>query len=357
VTTTRRASFAPRSAGWGPRSCDGWGSGAIRALGPKARARAVAFATWALLAARAAEAAEPSPEAAAAEALYGSAKDALARGDNRRACELFEESFRVQPGAGTLLNLGECHSRLGQWTAALDSFRQARERLAPGDYRIAFAERRIADLENATPHLELRLSGPSPKEVRVFLDDREIPAESLGAPLAVDPGTHVLLVRAPEHRDERTEVTLAEHEVKRLELAPGPLLPGGLGMSPDATSVSAAVAPPDPGRMQRIWGFGVGGVGLVALGAGGILGLTAHATYDAALSHCPTGPASCTLEGAQGGHSAEVQATASTVAFVAGGAAIVTGAALIFTARKNGKVAVTSQVRVGSALLTIRGNW
>jgi hypothetical protein len=317
----------------------------------------VAFAASTILAERAAEAAEPSPEAAAAEALYGSAKDALARGDNRRACELFEESFRVQPGAGTLLNLGECHARLGQWAAALDYFRQARRRLAPGDYRIAFADKRISDLEGTAPRLELRLSGPSPEEVHVFLDDREIPAESLGAPLAVDPGTHVLLVRAPQRRVERTEVTLEEREIKTLELAPGPLLPGGLGMSPSATGVSAAGAPPDPGRVQRIWGFSVGGVGLVALGAGGILGLTAHATYDAALSHCPTGPASCTLEGAQGGHSAEVQATASTVAFAAGGAAIVTGAALFFTARKSSKVAVTSQILVGSALLTIRGSW
>jgi tetratricopeptide (TPR) repeat protein len=318
---------------------------------------AVALAFSSILVPQSADAAGPSPEAVAADALYGSAKEALARGETRRACELFEESLRVQPAAGTLLNLGDCHFHLGQWMAALDYFRQGRKRLVPGDYRISFADKRITDLESAVPHLELSLSGAPPSDVRVFLDEREIPLDSLGAALAVDPGTHVFIVRAPEHRDERIEVTVKERETKTLALAAGPLLPGGRGGSLDVPPGAAAASASNRGRAQRIWGFAFGGLGAVALGTGAVLGLTAHATYDDALSHCPTGPASCTLPGVQGGHNAELEATASTIAFVAGGAAIATGAVLVFTASKSNKVAVTSQILVGSAFVSVRGLW
>ncbi len=321
--------------------------GLQRALAASALAASAVFAT------AAAEAADPDPEVAAADALYRSAKEALARGDNGRACELLEQSLRLQPAPGTLLNLGECHARLGQWVAALDAFRQARERLAPGDYRVAFAERRISEIDEAAPHVELDPSGASPGDARVFLDDREVAAGSFGVPLAVDPGTHVVVVRAPQHREARTVVTLEERALRKIEIAPGPPdVP-----EPPAAVVPGPASPEDPGRAQRVWGFGVGGFGIVALGTGAILGLTAHATYDAALAHCPAGPASCTPQGAEGGHSAELQAGASTVAFVAAGAAIATGAALVFTAKKTSKVAVASQIAAGSALLSIRGSW
>lgn len=93
-----------------------------------------------------AEATEPL-DAARAEALFEEGRQALAAGDYLTACAKFEESQRLDPGAGTLLNRATCEEKLGNDQRALQHFREALELLAPEDDRVPFAEARIAELE------------------------------------------------------------------------------------------------------------------------------------------------------------------------------------------------------------------
>ena len=61
--------------------------------------------------------AEADPEAAA-EALFRSGREAAAAGDHGVACARFRESQRLQPAAGTLLNLAICEEHLRQLVEA-----------------------------------------------------------------------------------------------------------------------------------------------------------------------------------------------------------------------------------------------
>ncbi len=89
---------------------------------------------------------QPS-DGARAEALFEEGRRALDKEDYGAACALFEESQRIDPGAGTLMNLGTCKERLGSDAEALVHFREALTLLAPGDDRIEFAQARVAELE------------------------------------------------------------------------------------------------------------------------------------------------------------------------------------------------------------------
>jgi hypothetical protein len=55
----------------------------------------------------------PSPQATAAETLFQEGKQLLARGDVAKACPKFEESNRLDPAIGTLLNLAACEEMAG----------------------------------------------------------------------------------------------------------------------------------------------------------------------------------------------------------------------------------------------------
>jgi tetratricopeptide (TPR) repeat protein len=91
--------------------------------------------------------ADPPSDGERAEALFEEGRRALDKEDYAAACALFEERQRLDPGAGTLMNLGTCKERLGSDAEALAHFRQALALLAPGDDRIEFAQARVAELE------------------------------------------------------------------------------------------------------------------------------------------------------------------------------------------------------------------
>src|SRR5579864_3684505 len=94
---------------------------------------------------RAAYAPDPADEKAA-DALFQSARAAMDRGDLATACDRFAQSQRLDPAPGTLLNLGECEARAGKLARALAHYRDGRAGLAQSDFRLAFADKRIAEL-------------------------------------------------------------------------------------------------------------------------------------------------------------------------------------------------------------------
>ena len=55
----------------------------------------------------------PSPQATAAETLFVEGRQLFAQGDFAKACPKFEESNRLQPAVGTLLNLALCAEKAG----------------------------------------------------------------------------------------------------------------------------------------------------------------------------------------------------------------------------------------------------
>src|SRR5947207_15862051 len=71
--------------------------------------------------------AEPDSSAPSAEALFREGRDAVKMGEYEIACPKFEESQRLDPANGTLLNLALCEEGWGHLADARRHFRQVLE--------------------------------------------------------------------------------------------------------------------------------------------------------------------------------------------------------------------------------------
>ena len=69
--------------------------------------------------------AQPPTEKARAEGLFNEGRASIARGNYVDACPKFEESQRLDPAVGTLINLAECHEHEKRLVAAWSAYRDA----------------------------------------------------------------------------------------------------------------------------------------------------------------------------------------------------------------------------------------
>jgi hypothetical protein len=284
-----------------------------------------------------------------AEALFQTAREAMARGELDQACPLFAESERLDPAPGTLLNLAECEERSGRLASALAHFEEGHDALPPGDYRLPFSLDKITKLNRRVPRLTLRAAGPVIAGVTVFRDDTELGAASLGVPLPVDPGAHVCVLRVPGRADSRAEVRLAEGDTRTLELAPGPPL--------DTIAADAAARAAQRSR-QRTWALVTGGAGLAGLVLGGVFGIASKLEYDSARSGCHGGASNaCPGPSVAEGHTAYTEATVADVGFIGGGALLAAGVVVYLTAPKARTVTVGPGIEPGAAGLRLSGTW
>lgn len=272
--------------------------------------------------------AQPADAAGSADALFRSAKEAAARGDDATACARFKESERLEHAVGTLLNLAACEERRGTIAAALEHYTRARDELTPGDFRVAFTDQHIAALVNRVPRLTLRVRG-SETNGRVFRDDIELGPASLGVPLPVEPGPHRCTVRAPGRADAHVSCAVAEGERKVFDLAPGP----ALGAAVSAEDVK-------PARKSPVLGYALGGVGIVGVGIGAITGLVAIDAASTYKDHCKNGI--CDGEGLSAASTGKTMSVVSPVAFVAGAIALGAGIYLVLAQPKQASTAVVA---------------
>lgn len=144
-------------------------------------------------------------------------------GDYARACAKFAESQRLDPAAGTLLNLAACERSRNELASSWQHYREALGQLAPGDDRIEEAARRVAELDARAPKLRVRLSADAPPGTTVTRDGVALSGASLGAESPVNPGRHAVVARANGHASRAFEVELGEGERRELVVRPGAL--------------------------------------------------------------------------------------------------------------------------------------
>lgn len=158
---------------------------------------------------------------AAAEALFESGHEAMSQGDYDTACARFEESNRLDPAVGSLLNLAACEEKRGRLATAWQLFKRVMNELPAGDDRYPIAQRRASDLRPRVPRLTLELERNAPKQTTVHYGKVILGQASFHVPLPFDPGEHTLYVVAPDRDRRAYQVTLREGEQKVLSVAPG----------------------------------------------------------------------------------------------------------------------------------------
>ncbi|WP_234022697.1 tetratricopeptide repeat protein [Sorangium cellulosum] len=266
---------------------------------------------------------------AAAEVLFDAGRAALQAKDYETACAKLRESYELDPAPGALLNLADCEEKRGKVATAWSVFRQLARDLPATDDRRPIAQARAAALEGRVPRLVIRLAPGAPAGTAVQRGGLPVGAGSLGTPLPVDPGEIQVTATAPGRTLKTFTVRLAEGEQVELLVAPEEPAAAGGGAGP---ALPPKEAPGEAGGFPwRTAGWISGGVGVVGIGLGAVFGLSAIAKKGDAEDYCD-GSNRCTQRGIELQEQGVTFGTISTVAFVAGAAALGAGAVLVLTA-------------------------
>lgn len=280
-------------------------------------------------------------------ALFEDGKRLMDKGDLARACEKFEASDRISPGAGTELNLGRCRKKNGQLASAWVAFRAAAATAKRrGDIkRESEARRWVAEIEPQLVHLTITV----PEDARVDglgieRNDTVVDAALWDTRVPVDPGKYTITAEAAGYRPWHKTIVITNRsqkvEVPPLEKLPEP------PPAPRREAPSVAAGPDEPSGAQEPVGGGaeagtapsqwtgkrklalvLAAVGVAAGGAGIGLGLHARSLEERSDALCRT--TTCDQHAPVDlNTSARHYAYAADIGFAAGGVAVVGAVAL-----------------------------
>jgi hypothetical protein len=288
--------------------------------------------------------------------LYRQAKDLQRDGKTKEALERSLEAYRVAPtpvtavlaalllqGAGRLVEARETARGVGGMPLSpreTDKGREARQQAAV----IA------ASLDARIP--KVAVAG-LPSGAEVLLDGKPMGATDSGAWRGVDPGTHALLVRLAGKTCTSVHLTLGEGEERTIDLhdvaasCPADAAPAPAPAPAPTPAPAPAPAPPDQddGHAWRIGGIAIGAAGLVAIGVGTVIAITAKHDYDSAAYECPA--AGCNQDGFNARNDARSRGDIATGVIVGGAVAVVGGVVMWWLAPASVNAHVGGQVTVG----------
>jgi hypothetical protein len=296
------------------------------------------------------------PDPARAQQLFDEGRTLLIAGRFDEACPKFAESFELDPGGGTILNLAICHEKQGKTGTAWHEFRSALER-AQRDGRTdrqRTASERLAELESTVPRLVFNLTNDAQlvEGFALSVDGTTQRIVAFPATIVVDPGVHEIVVSAPGRQSYRTSVSAAPSQSTPVTL---PALLSDESKEPSKSSPEVKTgerpkaapkllaSPQRESRGSLNPGYVVGGVGVALLVAGGYFGVRAlnekSSADDAGCDDrtCPN------QEAKEHFDSARTNAHFSTAGIGLGLAALGVGAYLVLSERPtSGKTAVLS---------------
>jgi hypothetical protein len=216
-----------------------------------------------------------------AEELFREAREAIRDGNYAVACPKLAESQRLDPSPGTLLNLGACEEHEGRIASAWVAFRALLDTVPDNDERVPFARERIAAIEPRLPRLRLRTSGATSVPFTLSLDGTPLGIASIGAPIPLNPGAHVVAVEVPPAAPYSLQVSLREGElVERTLDIPAPAATPAAPLAPFR-------APPATGSGRRTVAYVLGATGIAGIATSLVLGALALDAKSKVEQHCP----------------------------------------------------------------------
>lgn len=318
-----------------------------------------------------------SVDSAAAQALFDHAKQLMATGRYSEACPKLEESQRLDPASGTLLNLGDCYEKSGRlataWTTFLDAAAAANR--AGNTEREAVARKRAEALVSQLSKIAISVVGANRTPgLEVLRDGVKVGEAQWGIPIPTDSGEHRIKATAPGRQTwESTLVLHAKGEtvtatVPELSRLPTSSVPAAApSAAPGALEMPVAKKeqpirdtlhrPSEPGfGTQRVLALAAGGLGVIGVAVGTGLGLQSQSKRDQANEYCDG--AQCRDEKGVTLKSEALQAgNVSTAAFVVGAVGLASGVVLWVTAPRSSSSQGGTQVAVAPGTVLLRGTW
>ena len=305
-----------------------------------------------------ASAEEEGPTSAAAELLFVQGRDLMREHRYDEACSAFEQSERLEPASGTLLNLGVCREAQGRTASAFRSYRAG---LALGQVeKNGAAERlaleRLSAVEPRLCRLVLSIRRPRPG-LDVRLDGVPVQPSSWGKPEPIDPGSHRVESSASDQKPWSTTFSIeAAGTVMSIDVESPPasfVAPGTQRGVVESTrssrvEVGARSAPALRGNSARSWPLVLSSGVAVASTVGTVyFGFLATKEWDRRNDHCPEGQ--CDRVAVLASQNAYRYARAADVAL---GVAALSGAAaislFIFEKARNPSSGANASVRLAS---------
>jgi hypothetical protein len=279
---------------------------------------------------------------AAADALFREGQTLFDAGRTFEACNKFEESQRLDPQLGRLLNVAFCHEAEGRAASAMSEYEEAAMLAASRDQkeREQFARAHAVAVRSKLSFVRLDLAGARPTEV--WIDARRVGEEQWPGPIPIDPGAHAITV-VSQGNARVVSVVVPEHGEEHVHV-----------------DVEATRSAPEKGGgrpWQSSLGLAIGGAGVLALGAGIGFAIGGAVLDGETGSHCIG-----TVCDVVGGTKLAQSRMAWTLAVVgmAGGGAMLAGSAILLLTGPRARPAstsVTPMLGVHVAGVAVSGSW
>lgn len=280
--------------------------------------------------------------------------EALAMMDAKRyaeACALFEESQRLAPGGGTLLNLADCYEALGRLAKAHEVFSEAYEQaLSAGNVaRQEVAKRRREALVPRLAHVVVTVP-EAPPGLTIELDGVELPSTSWAKPTAVDPGAHVLRASAPRRRVREIAVpALAAGATRTIEIPPLEVAPET--QAPDGSEASWTQTT----DWQSVGAITSAAVGTLATVGGTLFALHSRSKHEESDRYCD-GDSCSDPRGVEAMNDAITAGDRATACFVVAGVGLSVAGVLWFV-RPFDPDPASTQIGFGLGRVELRKQW
>jgi len=273
----------------------------------------------------------------AAQALFDEGRRLMSAGSYAEACPKFAESQKLDPGAGTLLNLALCYEKNEQFASAWITYNEAAID-ADRSGRPEWTKKAKDKARELAPTLST-LTVVVPKAVQkiegleVTRDGAVLTTAELGVKVPTDGGEHTIEAHAPGREPWSQKVTLPPKSAAQTVTVP--VLAKSPEKKPAPVVAKSSVPTAKSAVNQRTIGIAIGAAGAIGLGLGGAFALNAMSKHSEAKKNCTADESRCAPVGLADDRSAGRSADIATVAFIAGGALLVGGIVLYFTASKS----------------------
>jgi hypothetical protein len=327
--------------------------------GPAARFRrrsTAALCGMALFSASLAVRADDTDIALTAEALFVRARTLMKERRYDEACAAFENSERLDPASGTLLNLGVCRESQGRPASAYRAYSAglALSRVERNSDGETLATKRLAAIEPTVPRVVVWVRAPRPGLV-VRLDGAELDFSALSQPIPVDPGEHRIDSSGPDQAPWSTQFRVGGPGSQTIQIESPPLESDPAKPAASTSAVVPPVAPrasstpvASPSSRPFPWAVALsGGVGAAGLLGTAYFGIRAMRQWDTRNEHCTASHCDATAARAseRAADNARLADIAAGIAIVGAGAAV---SLLLFDGGSDQRSATGPSVRVAS---------